>query len=609
MTTDQVTSVIVRPKARRWSGRGWRSAAGIAGALGLGWALNLGFNSRPFWSNSVPAPTLVKVDRGDVAEVVVEYGSLESSDDDVVRCQVESFLGLPVGAPVANDQSRQSPATRTTITIKRVSSATASTGSATIAVATKGKALAKAPGQEGQAATKSGTTGADTALKRGGSMSAGGSAAAGSSSNTVTAAIDSSTAAKRPAIRSFDYIVEPHIPLRSTLPDQGVISTTAPPPPTILSILAEGSRVKAGDVVCELDSSAFRDALPVQQIRSAQAKAWVEQAKYILEANEIALREYAEGILPQDIELVRNYIHICETEKEHTKRNLAWARVAHAKGFRTEAQVEADAATFQQAGFALRDAECMLKRLGQYTGKRILKARRAKIEAIHADLLSLESCFQLETVRLKRIEAMIANCTMRAPRDGIVVHANRVNSWGTVEMQIREGLRVYQSQPIFRLLNPRHLQVRATINESQVARVRSGQAVLIHLEAFRDRPLRGTVAEIMPISSLAKGPFSDVHSFYATVRIESGGFDELMTGLTAELEFLVETRHQVPRVPLEAIQWFGDRAFAAIAISTTDGVDWLWKPISLGVTDSTFAEVVSEPVKKSAVDSKSIDIL
>ena len=146
-------------------------------------------------------------------------------------------------------------------------------------------------------------------------------------------------------------------------------------------------------------------------------------------------------------------------------------------------------------------------------------------------------------------------------------------------MQIREGLRVYQSQPIFRLLDPRHMQVRATINETQVARVRSGQPVLIHLEAFPDRPLRGTVAEIMPIPSLAKGPFSDVHSFYATVRIESGGFDELRTGLTAELKFLVETRHQVTRVPLEAIQWFGGRTFAAIAISTTDGVDWLWKPI------------------------------
>ena len=102
-------------------------------------------------------------------------------------------------------------------------------------------------------------------------------------------------------------------------------------------------------------------------------------------------------------------------------------------------------------------------------------------------------------------------------------------------MQIRAGLTVYPSQPIFRLLDPRHLQVRARINESQVALVRSGQPVLIHLEAFPDRPLRGRVAAIVPIPSLADGPYSDVRYFYATVRIESGGFDALRSGLSAQL--------------------------------------------------------------------------
>lgn len=526
----------------------------------------------------------VEVDRGDVAEIVVEHGALESSDDNVVRCRVESFLGMPV----ANVQSGPPPATRSRAASKLVTSATGSTGRAKIAAAVKGKAQ----GDKGQGATKIGKTGAATPPKPGGSTPAGQSAAAGSSSTTAAAA-GSSLASRRPVIRSFDYVVEPHMPLRSTLPDQGAIPSVAPPPPTILSILSEGSRVKTGDVVCELNSSAFRDALQVQQIRTVQASAWVEQAKFILEANEIALREYADGILPQDTELVRNYVRICETEKGQAERNLAWSRAAHAKGFRTASQVEADAATLEQFGFALGDAECMLKRLVKYTGKRNLKARKAKIEAIHADLLSLESSLQLETERLRRIEAMIANCTMRAPRDGIVVYANRVNSWGTVEMQIREGLTVYPSQPIFRLLDPRHLQVRATINESQIGRLRSGQAVLIHLEAFPDRPMSGTLAEIMPISSLTNGPFSDVHSYYATVRIESGGFDELRSGLTAELEFLVESRHQVPRVPLEATRSFGDRKFAAIATSTTNGADWEWRPISLGVTDTTFAEVVS----------------
>ena len=266
---------------------------------------------------------------------------------------------------------------------------------------------------------------------------------------------ETAKAPKRPVIRSFGHTVMPHIPLRSTLSDQGVIAISPPPPPTILSILPEGTRVRDRDVVCELDSSAFRQAVAVQQLRYLRAKAWVEQAGFILEASQIALREYQDGILPQDIQLVRNYIEICETDRDRAARNLAWARTAFAKGFRTQGQVEAEAARFELAGITLRDAQGMLRRLIKYTGKRILKAHHAKVEAIQADRLSLESSFRLERERLERIDAMIAHCTMRAPHEGIVVYANRVNGWGTVETQIREGLRVYQSQPIFRLLDSR----------------------------------------------------------------------------------------------------------------------------------------------------------
>jgi HlyD family secretion protein len=223
-------------------------------------------------------------------------------------------------------------------------------------------------------------------------------------------------------------------------------------------------------------------------------------------------------------------------------------------------------------------------------------------------LLSLESCFQLETVRLQRIEAMIANCTMRAPRDGIVVYAGGANGSSTVETQIREGLIVRHSQPIFQLLDPRHLQVKAKINESQVARIRPGQPVLIHLEAFPDRPLRGSVAAIVPIPSLANGPLPDVRTFYATVRIESGGFDALTTGQSAELEFLVETRRHVTRIPLEAIRWVDDRAFAATVSNTASGQNWQWRPLALGVTDATFAEVVRglEPGDRVIAHSESL---
>jgi multidrug resistance efflux pump len=531
---------------------------------------------------------MVEVDQGDVALVVTETGVLESSVDDVVRCRVESFLRLPVGAPRAGVEPPSSQPKAS------------ATGGATGASASRSKETSIDAVTKAVAATKArlgGATGAGTAAsltaKRPGSSADRGSSSFVSSSNAL-ADSGSSTGPIRPLIRSFEYVVEPHVPFRSTLPDQGAMPTTAPPPLTIISILPEGSKVKAGDVVCELDSSLLRDALAVQQLRHVQAKAWVEQAKYSLEADKIALREYDSGVLPQDIALVRQNVAICQIEKEQAARNLVWARGALAKGFRTQAQVNADAAVLEQTGIALRDAEGMLEQLVKYTGRRIIKSCKARIQAIQSDLLSLESSFRLEQQRLKRIETMIANCKMRAPRDGTIVYADSGNGSGTIDTQIREGLIVHPSQPIFRLLDPHHIQVRARINESQVARIRPGQPVLIHLEAFRERPpLLGSVTEIVPIPSIANGLFADVRTFFAKVRIDSGEFDALTIGLTAEVEFLVESRHHVTRVPLQAVRWIDDRPFAATLSGAGSDQDWHWRPLSLGATDTDFAEVVS----------------
>ena len=84
----------------------------------------------------------------------------------------------------------------------------------------------------------------------------------------------------------------------------------------ILEILPEGTRVKAGDIVAKLDGAAYEDEEQAQQIRYLQAKSYVEQANSLLEVSQITLREYRDGIYPQDLQLVRQYIQTCQLEKD-----------------------------------------------------------------------------------------------------------------------------------------------------------------------------------------------------------------------------------------------------------------------------------------------------
>src|SRR5271165_6305869 len=70
---------------------------------------------------------------------------------------------------------------------------------------------------------------------------------------------------------------------------------------TIISIVAEGTPVKKGDLVCELDSASLKDQLTNQQIATQSAEASYQNAKLTREVAEIAVREYEEGLYKQDL--------------------------------------------------------------------------------------------------------------------------------------------------------------------------------------------------------------------------------------------------------------------------------------------------------------------
>jgi multidrug resistance efflux pump len=569
----------------------------IACALGaafLAWAISatLGGSRQgtELLTDELGLPETVEIDRGDITLSAVESGSVESGDDDVVRCRVESFLGLPAVA-IAQQKSAMPQQ-------GKVAKLALSIASRKVA----GNKSAGASGSGGQASQ--GGSGSPAAA---GNTS--GQASAGSKSSTAASAMsprvpvrrsaegqaaeELATAQRQPTIKSFQYTVEPHTPLRLSM-DAPVLAVGPPPPPTtILTILPEGTHVEAGAVVCELDSSAFRDELKIQKIRCLQAKAWVEQSRSLLEASQIALREYEGGIFPQDLAVLRHHERTCEIARERCQRNLAWSQSVATKGYRTAAQLKADTLALQDAEIGLEGAHDMLNRLVNFTYKRILKSRMAKVEAIRADMLSLETSYQIEQQRLRRIETMIANCTLRAPRTGVIVHANKTNGWGHVEAQIQQGQHVYESQPIFRMLDPRSMRIRARINQSQVALIKPGLKARILLDAYPDRPLTGTVHEITPIPQSPNGPFSDVLNYYANVSIDTGGFDALRPGLSAEVVLDVETHRKVPRIPIESIRWMAGQTFAALAGDDDTEPAWEWKPVTLGISDTTFAEVIS----------------
>jgi multidrug resistance efflux pump len=358
----------------------------------------------------------------------------------------------------------------------------------------------------------------------------------------------------------------------------------------ILWLAPEGSEVHEGDVVCILDSAAFRTELSAEQIRYFQAKSWVEQVERSLEVAEVSLREYRDGIYPKDLLLIKQYIETCKIQLQGARDTYEQAKRIHDKGLLGPEQLQADRVLFERAEINLRQANGMQTRLENFTSPRVIKNLEAKLASIRTDLLAQQAAFELERKRKERLEKNIANCTLRAPRSGVVAYAVPANSRGRSDVQIAEGVPVRQGQAIINIPDSENMQVRAKINESKLKFVRAGQRAVVRVDAFPDRLLGATVVEVTPISTKALGQDSDVKCYIALLTLDSGGFPGLRVGMSAQIDFLLDGRASVTRVPLDAIQWVDGTPYAALP-REKNRVDW--RKLELGQLNPYYAEVRS----------------
>lgn len=580
--SQQITPVATLLPAKRTQSRTTRGRWPyllLAAAVLLGggfWFFAL--RSTQAYSKPTPVP-VVSIDRGDITISVVESGTLESTNNATVKCQVEALIGTVGGTTSSSGSSGRSSGGGS-------GRSSRSSGG--------GGGLAAVAGLGGPANKSVLTARARSGV--GGVAPAAGGGAGGAQP------------ARAPNIRSFSYSVTPHVPLRprssssssqmksrsSSMGSSGFGGgggdSEQKGSTRILTILPEGTPVKEGDVVCTLDSAALEDELMAQQIRNDQARAWVQQATALLEVNEISQREYNDGILPQDRALIAAFAVTCDLELKRCQDVLDWSKDAFKKGLCTPAQVHTYELNMKQAEIQRKQAETMRGRLEDYTAPRLVRNLEAKSASIRSDLLAQEQSLKIESDRLKRLQKMIDNCVMKAPRDGIVVYANQTSGWGRTEAQIREGVTVRERQPIFNLPDPNKMSVRVKINESKIAYIHSDQQTEIVIDAFSDHPVSGTVLDVTVIPTQAMGPISDVKVYSALVRIDSGGFEGLRPGMSAQVSFHVEDRKDVIRIPVGSLRWIADQPYAA---KLTSGNSFDWVEVELGKIGPLHAEVLS----------------
>ncbi len=113
---------------------------------------------------------------------------------------------------------------------------------------------------------------------------------------------------------------------------------------TILDIVPNGTTVKKGDVLCTLDASEYEDVALAQAIRVEQHNAEEVQTRTALQSAEMALVEFRDGLIAQDIMGMQGRIALAESEMKAASDRLAWSERMAAKGYASLRQVANDRA-------------------------------------------------------------------------------------------------------------------------------------------------------------------------------------------------------------------------------------------------------------------------
>jgi RND family efflux transporter MFP subunit len=179
---------------------------------------------------------------------------------------------------------------------------------------------------------------------------------------------------------------------------------------------------------------------------------------------------------------------------------------ARARLLSAMAERDATAATLGDLRVNLANAERELQRMDEL-GKRGLVAEQARDQARTAvDSLGARIALAREQVGAAEARVQVAqqdldNCTVRAPFAGIVVSKDAQRGEMVSPISAGGG---FTRTGIATIVDMSSLEVEVDVNESYIARVRSGQPVTAVLDAYPDWPMPAKVRTVIPTADRQK---------------------------------------------------------------------------------------------------------
>lgn len=352
---------------------------------------------------------------------------------------------------------------------------------------------------------------------------------------------------------------------------------------SILRIVPEGTAVKQGDFLVELDSSALREERTAEQILVNTSAALVVQSRNIYETALIAKEEYLNGTYVQERQTIESEVFVAEENLSRAEEYHEFSKRLAAKGYINQLQLEADKFAVEKSRKELDAAKTKLNVIDNYTKAKMVKTLESDIVIAQAKWESDKNSLELEEEKLKEMDDQIAKCTLTAPKDGTVTYAHNRQNWGGDEFVVKEGAVIRERQAVIRLPDPTKMRVALNVNESLIQYIRQGMPATIAPIGTGGRALRGSVQNINQYAEPGGWRKANVKEYKALVTIDDAAA-ELRSGMTASVTIRCEEIPNAIQAPVQAIYAHGKEFYAFVF----NNGDWEARPIKVGPTNDKF---------------------
>jgi HlyD family secretion protein len=293
------------------------------------------------------------------------------------------------------------------------------------------------------------------------------------------------------------------------------------------------TRVTAGQAIAKLDTRTIeaRQAAAQADLQSAAAAVMVARAQ--AERAEAELGSAEAQLLGARARAESAAVQARDAEGELRRASALRSRGVNAERDLTRAQFAAERMR----------AEAASARAAAVQQEAVLAGAQAAIRTGHAQVAAAEAVQAQRAAQLRQVEVDLANATIRAPIDGVVISRN---------VDIGQTVAASLSAPIIFMIAASldEMEVWATVDESDIGRISAGQEVSFTVAAHPGVNLRGRVKEIR----LAPTTVQNVVTYTVVVSAANAG-GRMLPGMTATLRIVTDQRPAALRVPNAALRW------------------------------------------------------